>query len=316
MKRILILYILLYSASPIISQEFATSFRTEYKHDASQQGSKSGFFETYTPVNYPTGASNWWHLLDIRHTNPDNNYAMQFAGSFFDQDLYFRKINNNSSQSWSKILMTDLNGNVGIGTTTPAAKISFGSEVNEQPVGIAWSDVGPLVYGIHKTAGAWHAPNYQQLRLGWQTGIILDPGQGFGKSYVDIQGSGLRVSSGSVGIGISNPPSGYKLAVAGNIIAEQVRVQLQSSGWPDYVFKPQYKLMPLSQVEDFIKEKGHLPEVPRAEEVAKEGVELGTNQALLLKKIEELTLHLIEMEKRNNEQDREIERLKKKIQSK
>jgi hypothetical protein len=287
-------------------------------------------------------------------------------------------------------------GNIGIGSALPAAKLSFGNEANEQPVGITWSDVSPLVYGIHKTAGAWQAPNYQQLRLGWTTGIILDPGQEFGKSYVDIQGNGLRVSGGNVGIGTVNPenaegwmkvlevkggahskslvstnsvisglwshelgyygapaggisgtytnhpftfitnkvsrmtitndgrvgigvaapPSDFQLAVAGKVIADELKVKPHASGWPDYVFKPGYQLMPLSKIESFIREKGHLPEMPRAAEVAKDGVELGGNQALLLKKIEELTLHLIQMEKRMNEQDKEIKQLKNKNEPK
>jgi len=68
--------------------------RTETKDNAGLQGNegaKSGFYEASTPVNYPAGATSWWHLLDVRHSNPGNNYAMQFSGSFFDQELWFRK---------------------------------------------------------------------------------------------------------------------------------------------------------------------------------------------------------------------------------
>ncbi|MDQ0966813.1 hypothetical protein QFZ20_002216 [Flavobacterium sp. W4I14] len=77
-------------------------------------GAVSGFFETINPVNYPTGASSWWHLLDVRHSNTENNYAMQFAGSFFDQELYFRKTNTNAGQPWQKVVMEN-DGKVGIG---------------------------------------------------------------------------------------------------------------------------------------------------------------------------------------------------------
>jgi hypothetical protein len=68
-------------------------------------GAVSGFFETVSPVNYPSGANSWWHLLDIRHSNVENNYAMQFSSSFFDQTLFFRKTNNNPGQPWSKVLL-------------------------------------------------------------------------------------------------------------------------------------------------------------------------------------------------------------------
>jgi hypothetical protein len=79
--------------------------RTESRDNAGLQGNvgaQSGFYETSSPSNFPSGASSWWHLIDSRHSNISNNYAMQLSGSFFDQDLYLRKTNNNPSQSWSR----------------------------------------------------------------------------------------------------------------------------------------------------------------------------------------------------------------------
>jgi hypothetical protein len=102
------------------------SSRTETRNDAGLQGNAgaiSGFYHTSNPVNFPSGASSWWHLLDIRHSNPGNNFAMQFAGSFYDQRLYFRKTNDNASQSWSKVLL-ETDGKVGIGTNTPNGLLS------------------------------------------------------------------------------------------------------------------------------------------------------------------------------------------------
>lgn len=102
-----------------------------------------------------------------------------------------------------------------------------------------------------------------------------------------------------VGINTTCIPNGYSLGVRGKIIAEEMKVQLSSSGcWPDYVFKPEYRLRPLAEVETHIKERGHLPEVPSALAIGKnEGYELGAMDATLLKKIEELTLYAIQMEK-------------------
>lgn len=84
--------------------------RTETRADAGLQGNagaQSGFYETSAPVNYPTGATSWWHLIDSRHSNTINNYALQIAGSFFDQNLWFRKTNNNAATPWSQILSSN-----------------------------------------------------------------------------------------------------------------------------------------------------------------------------------------------------------------
>ncbi len=92
-------------------------------------------------------------------------------------------------------------------------------------------------------------------------------------------------TNGNVGIGTTAPQS--LLAVKGTITAQEVKV---TSSWPDYVFADDYNLMPLAEVAAYIASNGHLPEVPSAEEVANNGLSLGASQALLLKKIEELTL--------------------------
>ncbi|MGJ1268692.1 hypothetical protein ACR79S_19010 [Sphingobacterium spiritivorum] len=100
-------------------------------------------------------------------------------------------------------------------------------------------------------------------------------------------------TSGNVGIGTLQPLE--KLSVNGNIRAKEIKVE--NLNWPDYVFKPSYQLMPLSKIAYFIQENGHLPDVPSAKDVSENGIDLGANQATLLKKIEELTLHMIDMEK-------------------
>jgi hypothetical protein len=80
--------------------------RTQTRDDAGLQGNagaQSGFFETSSPTNYPAGASGWWHLIDVRHSNTGNNYAMQLAGSFGDQKLYFRKTNGSATTTWNEV---------------------------------------------------------------------------------------------------------------------------------------------------------------------------------------------------------------------
>lgn len=114
---------------------------------------------------------------------------------------------------------------------------------------------------------------------------------------------------GNIGLGTLTPKE--KLSVNGKIRAQEIKVE--TANWPDYVFAKDYKLESLEETERHIKEKGHLPEIPSAEEVKTNGVDLGEMNAKLLKKIEELTLYLIEFKKENDEQKKDILYLKNKI---
>ena len=113
-------------------------------------------------------------------------------------------------------------------------------------------------------------------------------------------------SSGNVGIGTSSPTE--KLTVKGKILAEEIRVK--GLAVPDYVFEEGYDLMSLSDIEKYIKKEKHLPEVPSAKEYESNGIELGEMNKLLLKKIEELTLLLIEQSKIVQELKAEVKTLK------
>jgi len=101
---------------------------------------------------------------------------------------------------------------------------------------------------------------------------------------------------------------GNEIVVDGNIISEEIEIKDVSGA--DFVFDPDYNLMPIAEIEAFVKQNHHLPEVPSAAEMQKNGLELGKMNMLLLQKIEELTLLMIEMKKEN---DSEIELLKTEI---
>lgn len=109
------------------------------------------------------------------------------------------------------------------------------------------------------------------------------------------QGVVLTVENdGSVGIGTTTPKA--KLAVNGNILAKEIKIKTDINV-PDYVFDPSYALPTLSSIEEYIKKNRHLPEIPSASEIQKDGVDLTAMNLALLKKVEELTLHLIAKEK-------------------
>ncbi|PKF73648.1 hypothetical protein [Chryseobacterium sp. PMSZPI] len=120
-------------------------------------------------------------------------------------------------------------------------------------------------------------------------------------------------NTGKVAIGTDqyDNDSKYRLYVKDGIKAERVKVEVASAnGWADYVFKKDYPLMPLSEVEKHIQDKGHLPNIPSADEVVKNGVDLGEMNSKLLQKIEELTLYQIQMSKDIKELKEENRRLK------
>ena len=137
--------------------------------------------------------------------------------------------------------------------------------------------------------------------------VVTDPNNPtMGGNWSLSSGNAYRLT-GNVGIGTTNPvpTSGdpnYKLAVKGKIRAEEIKVE---TGWADYVFFKDYKLPTLEEVEKHIQEQGHLINIPSAAEVEANGIELGEMNKLLLEKVEELTLYIIEMKHEINELKKE-----------
>ena len=115
---------------------------------------------------------------------------------------------------------------------------------------------------------------------------------------------------GNVGIGTTNP--GHKLDVHGTIRAEEVIVELFT---PDYVFRDGFALKSLEEVEEFIEANDHLPGVPSETDIDNHGASLGDMQAVLLQKIEELTLYTIEQQKELARQKGTIAALNEKLDS-
>jgi hypothetical protein len=198
-------------------------------------------------------------------------------------------------------------GKVGIGTTSPAS----GLEVQSANGGIHISDFGSSNYlqvggrNISTGKGFVFKSSTNQTSA-TQLSILVTDGTN--------QQERLTISNtGNVGIG-TNDTKGYKLGVNGSAIATSMTVKLYAN-WPDFVFAKTYGLRSLAEVESFIKVNSHLPEVPSAAQVAKDGINLGEMDATLLKKIEELTLYLIEQNKQLQELKKVNEVLQKEVQA-
>ncbi len=136
--------------------------------------------------------------------------------------------------------------------------------------------------------------------------IIFDNNEIVARNNGDYSTLILQHDGGSVRIGSATVPTGYKFAVAGKVICEEVKVKLASSGWPDYVFDQKYNLMPLTDLKEFIETNKHLPGIPAAAVVEKEGFEMGEMQRKLLEKVEELTLHILELDQKIKELENKL----------
>jgi hypothetical protein len=211
-----------------------------------------------------------------------------------------------------RMRITDI-GNVGIGTTNPNAKLSVEGDISSngvnQRIGFSTNDkftnaTGTIAhYGMSITKNPSGQPTVSQSGY-------------FGLNFYTTGSERMRISAGgNVGIGSLNPDE--KLTVKGKIHAEEVRVDLAVPA--DYVFekyytgasalKADYVMPSLAEVEKYTKANNHLPNVPSAQEIKDKGLQLGEMSNVLLQKVEELTLYIIE-------QNKKIEALEAKVNGK
>jgi len=295
-------------AFKITNNATGLKFYTEYGYNTPQLGlvinaSGSGpFIGIGTP-----NPSDRLHVLGTS----DHQLAIDASGQYSTLDfmnaqaiktqLYWdNAFSNFNIQSASSLLLQPGGANVGIGA--------------ENPISLFQVDDGCTKASIGDASGA--LLNYGTSYLGfnasrngannWLTNTDSN-NNGGGVIYSSIFGDmyfAIIPTTGSSGQTLTDANLAGKIAMRidhtdGTVYAKQVSVQ--TTVWPDFVFKNNYKLMPLSELKTYVDKNQHLPEVPSAAEVTKDGQNLGEMNKLLLKKVEELTLYLIEKDKQMKE---------------
>ncbi len=208
------------------------------------------------------------------------------------EDTYIR-----GGKANAKVIINDIPGlgNVGIGTNAPAHKLQVNTTGNASGI-------------VHANNVGVQVGTYIGYNLGWlgtfsnhPLALFVNNGQPAFTITTDE-----RFQFGNTTI-----PAGYKMSVDGKVLCTELEVLV--TPWPDYVFKPEYRLKPLHEVENFIQTNGHLPNIPKAEEIENKSLAVGNMSKLQMEKIEELTLYLIEINKRLKKVEEENEALKKEL---
>ncbi|SHH28029.1 hypothetical protein [Flavobacterium defluvii] len=251
-----------------------------------------------------------------------------------DTKTWWERDPKDNIQSWGNDAVTYLTinqGNVGIGTISPVSKLSVAGSLTLNG-GLTNAQQRPSINAGILTNGEIRGLS-NSSNLSDDGFLRISAGGGTNsntKSFIDLSGYStipdmnrnivfgtfglerMRVDIyGNVGIGITNPTN--KLDVNGTIHSKEVKVDMV--GWSDFVFKKDYDLPTLEEVEKHIKEKGYLENIPSEKEVLKNGINLGEMNSKLLQKIEELTLYAIEQQKNTEKLMKIIEEQNKRLEA-
>jgi hypothetical protein len=281
-------------------------------------GNSSGGFNVYIGANAGNGSG----------VNGDNNLAIGFEAGKANQSgvnntfIGFRAdagastlsnataIGNNAKVNISNAVVLGEGANVGIGTSSPAAKLHVVSGA---------ANTAGLRFGNLTNASPASLTNQTKfLTVDGSGNVILASSNSSTRAIAElwqVSGEHLQNSNSGgvvIGHGVSSTPVGYKLFVEEGILTEKVKVAVKSTDeWSDKVFDKDYALKSLSEVDKYIKVNQHLPGVPSAKQMVEQGNDLHQTDAKLLEKIEELTLYMIDLKKNNDTLNRKVNVLEK-----
>jgi hypothetical protein len=273
-----------------------------------------------------TGSSNWWNVNMHDGISVDNSFVTPGT----DTKTWWERDAFQDIQYWGNAATTHMGlyqGRLGINRTTPLARLDVEETNASYMTFIARSnhtvDYKTCIYSAVSRdltqAILVGNQNYGGTANNWKgTFLVYGNGQtiintGVADAFMvkDLSNNiNFKVkSNGQTKIGKLTQLTGSHvnamLTVNGKIVGKEVVVTQQN--WADFVFDKTYKLMPLSELENFYTTKHHLPQIPSSREIIEEGNDLGKTDALLLQKIEELTLYIVEQQK-------QIDSLKQKIE--
>lgn len=263
---------------------------------------------------------NYKTVLHITNTNVGTTATDGFSITQTNNEVTLRQFENDKIHILGfngQGLTLSTNGSLGVGTTSPScrlhvngngyfngtlsatSKVSMGADNQTLFVGKAHEanlEYGTAYLGFNaeRNNGSWICRTNTWLNGGvviWATmeGDLL---------FANIPSTGSSNQTGLTDASIKSNVN-LKLSHDGRLLAKEVKVTITE--WPDYVFDPQYKLLSISETKQFIEENGHLPEMPTAESIESEGMNVGEMNKLLVQKVEELTLYIIELQKQIDE---------------